>query len=60
MDGLTKDTYQRNGRLGVIAVYPLGQLHSLKLTYINSLRTDRGTDFNVLSLAFQMRWGGGL
>jgi hypothetical protein len=60
VDGIEKDTYQRNGRVGATLVYPLGRLSSLKLTYINSLRTDRGTDFDTLTLAYQLRWGGGL
>ena len=60
VDGVPKDTYQRNGRLAAVLVYPLSRLHSLKLTWVDSVRTDRGTDFNLISLAFQMRWGGGL
>jgi hypothetical protein len=57
IDGVPKDTYQQNMRLGATFVYPLSVRSSLKATYIKSLKTDRGADFDSVTLAYQLRWG---
>ena len=59
VDGITGDTHQHNHQVGAILAYPLGPRHSLKLMYINGLSTRIGADFDNVSLAWQMRWGGG-
>ena len=38
--------------------FPLNRRHSLKLVYINGLHTRAGADFDQVSLAWSMRWGG--
>lgn len=58
VDGDAKNTYQKNHRLGAILAYPLNTQHSLKLLYVAGLRTTVGSDFDTVSLAWQMRWGG--
>jgi len=58
VNGDAKDTYQQNHRLGAILAYPLNTRHSLKLVYVSGLRTTVGSDFDTVSLAWQMRWGG--
>ena len=60
VDGVTGDTHQHNHQVGGILAYPLGPRHSLKLVYINGLSTRIGADFDTVSLAWQMRWGGGI
>ena len=60
VSGVPKDTYQRNLRVGFTFVYPLNKRASLKLVYVHSPATERGADFDTVSLAYQMRWGGGI
>jgi len=60
VSGIAKETQQINKRLGVTLVYPVNRRHSLRLSYLNSLSTVVGADFDRLGLAWQVRWGGGL
>ncbi len=60
VSGVPKDTYKKNVRLGGAFVYPLSRHSSLKLTFLHSPKTERGADFDTISLAYQARWGGGL
>ncbi len=60
VDGVTGATHQHNHQVGGILAYPLNSRHSLKLMYINGLSTRIGADFDNVSLAWQMRWGGGI
>ncbi len=60
VSGVEKDTRQINKRFGFTLVYPLNRQHSLMLSYLNSLSTVIGADFDKLGLAWQVRWGGGL
>ncbi len=60
ISGVPKDTYQRNIRVGFTFAYPLSPRTSLKIVYVHSPKTERGADFDTLSLAWQMRWGGGI
>lgn len=57
-DGVYSDSYKKNTRWGALIAYPLTQTHSLKVTYINGMRTRLGSDFDQISTSFQMRWGG--
>ena len=59
VDGVKKDTYQQNGRLGVILTIPMNRSQSVKLIYIAGLKTRIGADFDTLNVAYQFRWGGG-
>ncbi len=60
ISGVPTDTYQQNTRFGGTFVYPLSRHSSLKGTYVNSIGTERGADYDTISLAYQVRWGGGL
>jgi hypothetical protein len=60
VSGVTKDTRQINKRFGATLVYPLDSRQSLKLIYFNSISTVVGADFDRWSLAWQVRWGGGI
>ncbi len=60
VSGVPKDTYQQNTRLGMTFAFPLSRYSSLKAVWVHSLKTKRGADFDTLSLAYQVRWGGGL
>lgn len=58
INGSETDTYKQNTRWAAIVSYPLTRQHSLKLTYINGLRTRIGEDLSQFSLAWSMNWGG--
>jgi hypothetical protein len=60
VSGVEKDTRQTNNRFGATLVYPINKHNSLKLTYLNSVSTVIGADFDKLGLYWQVRWGGGL
>jgi hypothetical protein len=57
-DGVYGDTYQKNTRWGALVSYPLSRTHSVRLLYINGLRTRLGSDFDSINITFQFRWGG--
>ena len=57
-DDVYSDSYKKNTRWAGIFSYPVSLRHSLKLIYISGLRTRAGSDFDQLSLAWSMRWGG--
>ncbi|RKZ15582.1 transporter [bacterium] len=57
-NGVTTDTYKKNTRWAGLVSVPLNRRHSLKLIYINGLHTRAGADFDQVSLAWSMHWGG--
>ena len=57
-DGVYSDSYKKNARWAALISYPLNPFQSLKLLYINGLRTRLGSDFDSISLTYQIRWGG--
>ncbi len=57
-NGIAADTYKKNTRWAAVVSVPLNRQHSLKLAYINGLRTRAGADFDQLNLAWSMHWGG--
>lgn len=60
VSGVEKNTSQENQRFGGTLVFPINPKHSLKFTYLNSLSTVIGADFDRLGVAWQVRWGGGI
>ena len=59
-DGKTKDDLQQNWRTGFTLALPVNINHSIKLYGSRGISTRTGTNFNVLGIAWQYRWGGGL
>jgi hypothetical protein len=57
-NGVYADTYKKNARWAAIVSYPLNLHHSLKLLYINGMKTRVGSDFDQISLTWTWRWGG--
>jgi hypothetical protein len=57
-NGIASDTYKKNTRWAAMISVPVNPQHSLKLAYINGLRTRVGSDFNQIKLAWSLRWGG--
>jgi len=60
IDGERQDNLQRNSRVGLTAALPLGRHHSLKLYGSTGVSTRIGSDSDILGVAWQYRWGGGL
>jgi len=57
-DGVYGDSYKKNSRWAALIAYPITATQSVKVTYINGLRTRLGSDFDQVSVAYQVRWGG--
>ena len=60
LDGVEGDDLQKNTRLGLTFALPLNIRHSLKFSFSSGVSTRTGTDFNVVGVFWQYRWGGGL
>lgn len=56
VDGVESDNRQRNSRLGMTVVVPLGRGRALKGSVSTGAVTSSGGDFNVLTLAFLRVW----
>jgi len=55
-----KNDLQRNWRLGATLALPLDAHHSIKLYGSSGVSARTGNNFDLLGLAWQYRWGGGL
>lgn len=60
VDGVENDNRQSNARIGATLALSVSRHHSIKLYASRAVVTRIGGDFDVLGLAFQYRWGGGL
>jgi hypothetical protein len=58
VDGVPRDTKQRNWRFAVAVSYPLRRAHGLRGTLLKSVAQGAGQEFDVLSLAYSYSWGG--
>jgi len=60
LDGVLANDLQQNWRLGGTFAYPLDALNSVKLYASRGVSSRTGNDFDLLGIAWQHRWGGGL
>ena len=60
VDGEEGDDLQRNWRLGTTLTFPVDRHHSVKLYASTGVQTRTGGNFDLLGIAWQYRWGGGL
>lgn len=58
INGVKRDTYQRNWRFGSVLSYPIDQHHGLSFVYATGIRNGRGGDFDSFAVAYQYAWGG--
>jgi hypothetical protein len=58
VNGSERDTRISAFRFGFTWVWPVNPRHSLKLLGASGIRIEKGPDFNVLGLAYQLRWSG--
>jgi hypothetical protein len=59
-DGIAQDDRQSNDRLGCRLALSVSRRHSVKLFASKAAATRFGGDFDVIGMALQYRWGGGL
>jgi hypothetical protein len=60
VDGVSNDDLQKNSRLGVTLALPVNRYNSIKLYASTGVATRTGGDYNLVGIAWQVRWGGGL
>lgn len=58
INGVKRDTYQRNWRFGSVLSYPIDKHHGLSFVYVTGIRNGRGGDFDSFAVAYQYAWGG--
>jgi hypothetical protein len=60
IDGLRSDTFYSNSRVGATLALPVNRNNSIKLFASSSLHTSAGTQFDLVGIVWQYRWGQGL
>ena len=60
LNGKLGDDRQNNTRWGATLAYSLDRMNSIKGYYSSGASARTGTDFQVIGLAWQVRWGAGL
>lgn len=60
LNGVKKNDLQQNWRTGFTLALPVNVYHSIKLFASRGIVARTGTNFDVLGIAWQYRWGGGL
>jgi hypothetical protein len=58
IDGLRGDDLQSNTRVGATLSLPVNRNHSIKLYGSTGVSTRTGTEFQIVGVAWQIRWGG--
>lgn len=59
-DGVPNDNLQRNWRVGLTLALPVDARNSVKLYASSGVSARTGNDFDLLGVAWQYRWGGGI
>jgi hypothetical protein len=54
--GLVKDDLQENSRAGLTLAVPIGTAQSIKVAWSTGATTRLGSDFDLYSVAWQVRW----
>jgi hypothetical protein len=60
MDGRDEEDLQKNWRVGATIAAPLTRRTSLKLSASRGVSARTGNNYDLVALAWQYRWGGGL
>lgn len=60
LDGVPSNDLQQNWRAGLTLALPINARHSLKLNASRGVSARTGNNFDLLGLAWQYRWGGGV
>lgn len=60
IDGVIRNTLQRNSRVGLTFLYPLARQHGLAFSWSSGVTTSVGADYHTFVAGYQYMWGGGL
>ena len=60
IDGVRSDDLENNWRVGATLALPVNRNNSIKLFASSSVHTSAGSDFNLVGILWQYRWGQGL
>jgi hypothetical protein len=60
LDGIEGNDLQKNTRLGCTLSIPVSLHQSLKLYFSTGVSTRTGSDFDLIGVVWQYRWGGGM
>jgi outer membrane putative beta-barrel porin/alpha-amylase len=60
VDGIRSDDLQRNWRAGATLALPVDVYNSIKLYASRGVSARTGNNFDLIGIAWQYRWGGGL
>jgi hypothetical protein len=60
IDGVEGNNLQKNTRLGCTLALPVSLHQSLKLYFSTGVSTRTGSDFDLIGVVWQYRWGGGI
>ncbi|MHC4694634.1 MAG: transporter [Planctomycetota bacterium] len=60
VDGVRGDDLQENTRVGATLAIPMNRHNSIKLYASTGVSTRFGSDFDLVGIGWQYRWGGGL
>ena len=60
IEGVSNDDLQENWRTGFTLALPVNFKHSIKLYGSRGVSTRTGSNYDVLGIAWQYRWGGGI
>ena len=60
INGMRSDDLQKNSRVGVTLALPVNRNNSIKLYASSSVYTSAGSDYNLVGIVWQYRWGSGL
>ena len=60
IDGVQSDDLQQNSRVALTLALPVNRNNSVKLYANTGTHTSTGTDFDMVGIVWQFRWGAGL
>jgi len=60
VDGVRGNDRQENSRVGATVALPVDRHNSVKLYASTGASARTGTNFNIVGIAWQYRWGGGM
>lgn len=60
INGAQRDDLQNNWRVGATLALPVNRNNSVKIFASSGVHTSTGSDFDLVGIVWQVRWGGGL
>ena len=60
LNGVLNDDLQQNWRLGGTLAFPVDARNSIKLFASSGVSARTGNNYDLIGIAWQLRWGGGL